>query len=222
MAIPDQTSWTLIGRAAQGNALARNDFTEQFAPIVRRQLARRWRGTPVLEDLDDATQEVLLACFQDGGALENACAEAPLSFRGYLFGVVRNIARHFEAERIRRGASVDGFTLDGIRSGATTMGRFQDRATARDLLCRATARHLAQAQTEGDGAMRRFELLQLRFEDGLAIREIAEQWDEDPAKVHQQYRRARREFRRSLDAELAAEGRDPEQAWHDLVAVLRR
>jgi RNA polymerase sigma-70 factor (ECF subfamily) len=42
------------------------------------------------------------------------------------------------------------------------------------------------------------EILRLRFEEGLAIREIAERWGEDPARLHHEYSCARDDFRSAL------------------------
>ena len=38
----------------------------------------------------------------------------------------------------------------------------------------------------------------MRFEDGLAIRQIAERWGFDAARLHHEYARARREFLAAL------------------------
>jgi RNA polymerase sigma-70 factor (ECF subfamily) len=59
------------------------------------------------------------------------------------------------------------------------------------------------AQKQGDHAVRRHELLQLRFQQGKPIREIAKQWNEDPAKVHHEYATARVEFRAALTQVVA-------------------
>jgi len=61
-------------------------------------------------------------------------------------------------------------------------------------------REAAQVQAEqarhgGPAALRRVELLHLRFHDGLPIREIAERWQADAAQVHHDYARARQEFK---------------------------
>ena len=54
-----------------------------------------------------------------------------------------------------------------------------------------------------NGAVRRIELLRLRFEENLPIRRIAELWEEDPVQVHREYARARQEFRDALIAVMA-------------------
>ena len=42
------------------------------------------------------------------------------------------------------------------------------------------------------------ELLRLRFRQGKPIREIAQLWNVEAAKLHRAYARARKEFRRAL------------------------
>ena len=49
-----------------------------------------------------------------------------------------------------------------------------------------------------DHAVRRVELLRLRFSEGLPIREIAARWEEEPERVHYHYKRAREEFKEAL------------------------
>ena len=48
-------------------------------------------------DLDDAVQEVFVECFRQGGVLEAAVDGRVPSFRAFLYGVVRNVARRFES-----------------------------------------------------------------------------------------------------------------------------
>ena len=42
------------------------------------------------------------------------------------------------------------------------------------------------------------ELLRLRFEEGLAIRDVAERWDVDVKRLHWDYRRGRKEYEACL------------------------
>jgi hypothetical protein len=62
----------------------------------------------------------------------------------------------------------------------------------------AAARQMARAAREGDAALRRVDLLRLRFQEGHMIRDIAALWSADPAWVHHEYARAREEFRAAL------------------------
>jgi len=54
-------------------------------------------------------------------------------------------------------------------------------------------------------------LLELRFGDGLPIREIAARWETDAAALHREYAKARREFEDALrDVIRDEEGGGPE------------
>ena len=75
-------------------------------------------------------------------------------------------------------------------------------------------------------AVRRVELLRLRFQSGLPIREIADRWGEDPAKVHHEYATARAEFKAALGRVMAfhrpaAGPAELEAAGRELLALLR-
>src|SRR4051794_16007086 len=105
MPASDSTCWTLIRGAAAGDAAARDAFARHYAPAVRAYLAARWRGSPLLADLDDAAQDVFLACFRDGGALDRADAGRG-GFRPFLYGVARNVGLHYEQRRARRREQV--------------------------------------------------------------------------------------------------------------------
>ena len=51
---------------------------------------------------------------------------------------------------------------------------------------------------EGLAISNRVELLRLRFDEGLDMREIAARWDESSEAVKLAYRKARKEFRECL------------------------
>ncbi len=76
--------------------------------------------------------------------------------------------------------------------------RVFDRAWAASLLEQARALQATRAAAEQDGTLTRIEILRLRFEEGLPVREIARRLRRDPAKVHYEYAKARREFRQAL------------------------
>src|SRR5205085_1207348 len=88
--------------------------------------------------------------------------------------------------------------LDEFADDADSPSRTFDRAWARALL-REAARHQEQrAQQVGAAAVRRIELLRLRFQEGLPIRAIADRWGTDAAALHHEYARARQEFQAAL------------------------
>lgn len=193
-----ETCWTLLRDAADGQSTASSRFVDLYAPAVRAAIGARWRGGPLAADVDDATQEVFVECFKDGGVLARAADGRAPSFRAFLFGVTRNVARRFEERASRRrDEPVTRFVLED-EAGADdgTMSGVFDRQWGRALLARAT-RRLAE-QAADDAARRRLELLRLRFVDDLPIREIAKRWDADPARLHHDYARARREFAQAL------------------------
>src|SRR6185503_16207330 len=73
-----------------------------------------------------------------------------------------------------------------------------DRAWARALLREAAAVQQQSAERAGAVAVRRVQLLRLRFHECLPIRDIARLRGEDAAKLHHDYATARDEFRRVL------------------------
>jgi len=189
----------MIVQAAEGSAPAREAFARQYLPVVTAYFRARWRGSRYVDAVDDATQEVFLDCFRDGGALERVVPRGG-SFRAYLYGVARYVALRQETKggRARERQAPDSGLLEGIPADHPSLGRVFDRAWAERVVGQARARHAEAAQGGGDAPRRRFELLRLRFEDGLPIRDIATKWGEDPARIHHDYADARAEFRRHL------------------------
>jgi len=143
--------------------------------------------------LDDATQEVFVECFRKGGALVAAGAGRVPHFRPFLYGVVRNVARRFESRPVRAAGPPADDPAD-----EATQSRLFDRAWAEAVMAEAAARHRERAAAAGPVAVRRVELLRLRFEEGLPVREIAGRWGVPAADVHHCYALARREFRAAL------------------------
>lgn len=145
------------------------------------------------QDLDDAVQEVFVECFREGGALAAVANGRVPNFRPFLFGVVRNVARRFENSPSRATTPLSDVAADDDR-----LSRLFDRKWAEAIMVETARLQRARAVERGDEAVRRVELLRLRFEENLPIREIAERWDEEPAKLHHDYAQARQEFRAAL------------------------
>ena len=97
MPTSESTCWTVIRAAAAGSPSDREELARRYLGVVRAYLAARWRGSGLRPDLDDAIQEVFVECFRQGGALEAAGDGWVPSFRAFLYGVVRNVARRFES-----------------------------------------------------------------------------------------------------------------------------
>src|SRR4051794_29608573 len=132
----DSTCWTLLRGAAAGGEEPRAEFAARYAPVVRTYLASRWRNTNLLQDLDDAVQDVFVECLSEGGLLERVRADHPGGFRAFLYGAVRNVALRAEEQRARRLArrpSVD-VDLAEVPGDEVTLSRVFDRAWARAIL----------------------------------------------------------------------------------------
>jgi RNA polymerase sigma-70 factor (ECF subfamily) len=193
MSAPESTCWTVIRAAAAGSAGDREELARRYLAVVRAYLAARWRGPPLRPDLDDAVQEVFVECFRQGGALEAVGAGRVPSFRAFLYGVVRNVARRFESRPVRATGP-----LPEIAANEEGLSRLFERTWARAIMAEAARLQQRRAGERGPGAVRRVELLRLRFEEGLPIRAVAERWGVAAAELHHAYAKARQEFRADL------------------------
>jgi RNA polymerase sigma-70 factor (ECF subfamily) len=200
MAADDSTCWTLLRDAAAGGETSRAEFAARYASVVRAYLAVRWRGSNLIRELDDAVQDVFLECLRDGGLLDRVRSDRPGGFRAFLYGAVRNIALRAEAQQARRLARepMDVVDLQAVPGREEALSRVYDRAWAKAVVREAAERQSALASQCGEAALRRVELLRLRFHEGMPIREIARLWGLDAASLHHEYARARQEFRSAL------------------------
>lgn len=194
------TCWTLIHDAAAGNNEACQIFVERYGSLIRRSLAARWQYTAYLPELDDAVQEVWVHCFRENGALSRAQPGRGANFRAFLLGVVRRVAQAFETKKARQLARQNPGTFhpEQLVADETSMSKAFDRAWALTVIREALELYQARAADTGGDCLRRFELLRLRFHEGLPIRDIARQWDEEAKRIHWAYARARQEFKTAL------------------------
>lgn len=221
-----ETSWTIVRAAAQGEPRATRVFAETYLGVVRGFLLARWRGTATLPHVDDAVQEVFLDLFRSGGALARLDRERAGSFKGFLFGVARNVAlRHEERAAqswVRRRDAPS--TLAAVPSRDASISRQFDVAWARRIVALAAERQRAWASSAGAEALLRVEILELRFRDGLPVRTIAERLGQPAERTHRELAKARDEFKQALRAEVALHcGGDAgaiERECRDLLAVL--
>jgi RNA polymerase sigma-70 factor (ECF subfamily) len=210
---PDhRTNWELIRDAAGADEDAREAFAARYLPVVRDYLRARWQDKPCFEDLEDATQEVFLQCFQRGGVLARANPDLG-EFSGFLYGVVRRTAQVFEArkKRPRNNLSPGTFHPDQMAIDEESLSNVFDRAWARSLVQDAGILFQSLAARLGQDHLQRVELLRLRFQEDLPIREIAELWGQEPKRVHWAYRRAREEFENAICETLSQRGYPPER-----------
>ena len=217
------TRWTTIHAAASGDADARALFARRYEPVVRTYLAARWHHAPVRAEADDAVQDVFFECFREEGALSRVESGRSDGFGAFFYGVMRNVARRYEASRRQaRSRGVPGCVdLDAIEADDESLSRVFDRAWASLLLQEAARLQAERAREQGVDAVRRVDLLTLRFEEGLPIREIALRWGVEADWLHHQYARARDEFKRALEEIVSdhqgSEGPALEEECHRLL-----
>jgi RNA polymerase sigma-70 factor (ECF subfamily) len=190
----------MIQGAAQGLSDQQEEFAGRYAPVVRAYLLARWARPPQRDDMDDALQEVFVQCFRKGGALSRADRARPGGFRAFLYGVVRNVALKFETrarKRWNRGpqGTVD---LDAVPGSEEALSRIFDRAFAMSVLREARDRLAAGSREAGGNAQRRFDLLMLRFHEGMTIREIALLWGVEVGALYAEQAKACMDFRTAL------------------------
>jgi len=221
-----ETCWTLIHAAAAGSQADRALFARRYLPIVRSYLAVRWQDSPRRVHVDDAAQEVFLECFREQGVLAKADPHRPGGFRRFLLGVVRNVAARVEKRSARRRARRDSgsFHPERMPSDDKRPSQVFERAWAQAIMEQALQLQERRAAKADDASRQRIELLRLRFEEGLPIREIAARWGQDPPAVHGAYRKAREEFKECLQRVVlfhnpgAAE--NPDRECRELLSIL--
>jgi RNA polymerase sigma-70 factor (ECF subfamily) len=194
----------MILGAADGCAVDLDRFVERYGPIVQSYLRARWPGPPGREWIDDASQEVFVECFKEGGVLVRAVTKRSAddlpSFRKFLNGVLRNVARRFEC-----GRPVLGFdSAFDCRLASEEDGPDQafDRAWAESILREAAERQAQRARSMGQEAQRRVELLDRHFNGHEAVADIARPWGMDSKAAHRFFALAREEFREALQEVL--------------------
>jgi RNA polymerase sigma-70 factor (ECF subfamily) len=220
-----ESTWSLIERATAGDPIARSDFAVRYLPIVRTYLLARWRGRPILKELDDAVQDVFVDLLREGGALGRA-ENRGFGFRGFLHGVTAYVARRKETELRRRGRKAAGDTwMDTLPVDEPSLTALFDREWAVALMREAMSVLSERADVKGAEAMRRIELLRLRFHEGLPVREIARRWQIDADHLHHQLEQAKKEFQRAwcevMGLQNATEARIA-TAWREFLQVFAR
>lgn len=195
----DSTAWDMIEGAARGDPAEREAFAARYGGSIRTLLQARWRQSPLLASVDDVVQDVFLECFKSGGALAHTDRATYGRFRPFLQGVIRNVAlRHEGRVRLLRSRQADVSLLDEQPAADPSLSKLIDRELALAIVREAADELALRASRKGRGARRRVELLRLRFQDNLPIRDIAARWNVEPSLVHHDYAKARLEFRHVL------------------------
>jgi DNA-directed RNA polymerase specialized sigma24 family protein len=204
MTDPDSPGWSVIRGAAQGDLASRQEFAHLYEPVIRAYLGARWGRTPLSDQIDDAMQDCFAKLFQDGDGPPREDSPRPGGIRAFFYGVVRNIARRLEGkpEGDREARPETAPEVEGLPEEDEPLSRVFDRAWALAVVNQAVDGHAERARVEGGAALRRLELLRLRFGENRSIEEIASRWNEDPVRVAADYALGRSEFRNALREKL--------------------
>src|SRR5436190_19501604 len=166
MAQNDSTSWSIILGAAARPPADQERFARVYTPLIKAYLAARWRVPLHHEDVGDATQEVLLQCFRQHGALESVEPGRESGFRAFLYGVTRNVAamteRKWSRSREAQAAHSDVFVERA--DDDLTLSQVFDRAWAEVVVREARALLQRRALMRGGTAVLRARALELRYQ----------------------------------------------------------
>ena len=194
----------MIDAAADGDCRQREAFAKCYGFVIRAYLKARWKSLQLYQEVDDAAQDVFAECFRDDGPLDKVERERAGGFRPFLYGVVRNIARRIEQKHVsEKHGRVSGVELDAYPADTPELSKSFEQAWAQAMMRQAADLQKLRAQQQGGESLQRVELLRLRFQHGLPIREIAVKWGVDPAQLHREYAKARNEFREALTEVVA-------------------
>jgi RNA polymerase sigma factor (sigma-70 family) len=207
---PASTCWTLVEHAAAGDPAAREEFGRRYLPVVRAYLHARWSGRLSAEELDDAMQDVFVAFLREDGVFAKLDPGRDEAFRPLLYAVVRNMALRVEQARHRKldAPGTESFRADASPAAEDTLSRVFDRAWAETIMREVVDLQEQRAKSRGAGALRRFELLRLTFEDRLKMPEIAARLELEPDFLHKELARGKAEFKAALQSVVALHHRD--------------
>jgi RNA polymerase sigma-70 factor (ECF subfamily) len=195
----ESTCWTVIDAASAGSPSDREAFAKYYLPSIKGYFRNRWRNSVYIHLVEDGVQDVFVECFRSDGPLARADRDRQGGFRPFLYGVVRNVALRLESRKRSAQQNVQSsIDLNAVVADEETLSVQFDRAWATSMMRQAAELQAAVAAESNEAAVRRVELLRLRFQEGLAIREIAARWNEDPATLHHEYAKARQEFKSAL------------------------
>ena len=123
-------------------------MARRYLSVVRAYLGSRWRGSALRPELDDAVQEVFVQCFREGGTLEAAGAGRVPSFRAFLYGVIRNVARRLESRPVRAAGPPPDVPADDA-----TQSQLFERTWARAIMAEAAQLQRTRAEERGPEAV---------------------------------------------------------------------
>lgn len=205
---------------------ARELLCDRCRPLVQHWLRRRWRNTALRTQIDDATQDVFVACLQPGGPFDPRSTpperhELPGILRRVVEDTADILERRYADER-RHCRCLEVALARPLPDGADAPIQL-DRRWLRGCLEQAV-RSLAPRHPLATIEHSAGEFLSLHLEQGLPVREIARRWRLRSDQVHELRRRAMRRLRAALLRMLGSspdlQVRDLDEARRELLALL--
>jgi RNA polymerase sigma factor (sigma-70 family) len=199
MAQNDSTSWSIVLGAAARRPADQERFARLYTPLIKAYLAARWRLPLEHEDVVDGAQEVLLQCFRQDGALDSVERGRASGFRGFLYGVTRNVAAMTERKwsRSREGQATHSGVFERADDDSSLSHVF-DRAWAEVVVREARSLLQRRSLVLGGTAVLRARALELRYQGGLPPREIAPRLGLDVKQVYRLLEDGQVEFQEAL------------------------
>jgi RNA polymerase sigma factor (sigma-70 family) len=215
----------ILGAAARQPA-DQERFATVYTPMIKAYLAARWRLPIHHEDVGDASQEVLLQCFRQHGALETVDPAYASGFRAFLYGVTRNVAAMTERKwaRRRETQAAHSGVFEKMDDEASLSHVF-DRGWAEVVVREARALLHKRALMRGGTPALRARALELRYQGGLPPREIAPRLGLDVKQVYRLLEDGQVDFQDALLEVMAsqvptASQSDLEQKCAELLLLL--
>jgi hypothetical protein len=165
---------------------ARGNFARRYQPAVEAYFSTRWPAAPMAAQTERAVREVFDECFKHGEDLKDTVSDHDADFRRFLYKMAGLVSARAETKKSER--------FDGDES---TLADAFDRAWARVLMRQAATQH-AQNVKDDPAAVRRLELLRLRYYGGMQLDSIANIWHAERDDIEDQYQTARSEFETAL------------------------
>jgi len=189
------TLWSRIEEVQRGDSQEVVSFVDRYRPPLLRFV--RGRGFPP-QDAEDLVQEVFLRLFT-----REALARADRTrgrFRSFLLGIAKNVIRE---EYERRAAQKRGGGARPVPLSQAPEAAYEEESESEfdqiwsDHLLRQALADLRQESP------RQHETLQLRFEQKLSYKEIAERLERNLQQVKNDIHRARRKLVKTIKAEIS-------------------
>jgi RNA polymerase sigma-70 factor (ECF subfamily) len=202
----------ILGAAARQPA-DQERFVMRYTPLIKAYLAARWKLPVQHEDVSDASQEVLLQCFREHGALETVDPGAGSGFRAFLYGVTRNVAAMTERKwsRLKETQASHSGVFE-LANDEASLSHVFDRGWAEVVVREARSLLHRRSLMRGGSSALRARGHELRYQEGLPPRDIAPRLGLDVKKIYRLLEDAQIDFQEALLEVMASEAPNASRA----------